>query len=672
MLISTATSFKAKGEHLHGGRSLQTPLVQTLGSLLLGLMVLAVFSPEAAAQTFVGDDDNDGQIVFDDFENGIVDGEYFVFAGGGAGIGLAETSDEPAESSGSTALEATIEGAGGGGFAGYGKGFNSEISVDGIDVSGLGDDPYFTMYFKSNATVEYTLEINLQEDQDGNGTYDGSGAVDDEFQFNYTVSPTASGYTRISVPFSQFFDDNAVNTGGDGVLSDQIANIVFAIGGLPAETFTFTVDDIIYSNTDLGDGSGGGGGGDDGGITFRGDDNGDGILVFDIFEDYTVGDPISGSGQPYFAFSGNGAGIDNITVSNDVPAEASSAIAQNNSTKALEATFNGGDGTGFLGFGRGVSSEVDPTGFDISALNSNPYVTLYFQSTATAQYGFIIEIQEDSNGDGTWDGANEDNFRYTHTVDPSTSGYEFLSIQASQFTALNNSDDGTLDLSRIGNIVFLIAGDQAGLPAETFTVNVDDLGFTDDGSPLPVEFDGFDVQADGSDALLTWRTLSETNNALFDVQVASQSGAFHTVGSVKGAGTTAEPQRYRFRVTDLAPGVHQFRLRQVDFDGTASFSDTKTLAMGTDGPFTMVQNLPNPIGPGQTATLKYVVRDREPVQVELYNVLGQRVRVLHDGVSTPGSVATVQLSTSDLASGMYFVRITGTSFSRTERVSVVR
>ena len=200
---------------------------------------------------FRGDDDGDGQIVFDAFEDEIQEGEYFSFAGS-AGISLAQSNDVPMESSGTTALAATIEGGAGGGFAGYGKGTGSDIQVQGLDLSALGSDPYLTMYIQSDATVPYTLEINLQEDQDGNGSFDGDGAVDDEFQYNYAVSPDASGYTRISVPLSAFTDDNAVNPGGDGELSSRIANLVFAIGNLPAETFTFTVDDIIFSDTDLG------------------------------------------------------------------------------------------------------------------------------------------------------------------------------------------------------------------------------------------------------------------------------------------------------------------------------------------------------------------------------------------------------------------------------------
>jgi len=205
---------------------------------------------------FRGDDDSDGRITFDNFEDGLQDDEYFSFSGGGAGIGLAESMDTPADSDGALALEVSIDGGAGGGFAGFGKGVASEVDVDGIDVSDLGSDPYLTLFIKSDATQPYELEINLQEDQDGNGTFDGNGLVDDEFEFTYLVEPGASDYTRLSVPLSAFEDDNAVNNGGDGGLSSRIANLVFAIGNLPGEAFALTIDDIIYSSEDLGPGEG--------------------------------------------------------------------------------------------------------------------------------------------------------------------------------------------------------------------------------------------------------------------------------------------------------------------------------------------------------------------------------------------------------------------------------
>ena len=72
----------------------------------------------------------------------------------------------PADSDGSTAIAASIDGGAGGGFAGFGKGVGSEIEVDGIDVSDLGNDPYFTMFIQSNATepLETIAEVGTISD----------------------------------------------------------------------------------------------------------------------------------------------------------------------------------------------------------------------------------------------------------------------------------------------------------------------------------------------------------------------------------------------------------------------------------------------------------------------------------------------------------------------------
>jgi hypothetical protein len=400
--------------------------------------------------------------------------------------------------------------------------------------------------------------------------------------------------------------------------------------------------------------------------TFVGDNDGDGLIAIDTFESFAVGDGIGGTNLPFFVFGGNGATFNGLTASNNVPS------AGINTTVSAEASISGGDGNGFVGFGKGVNSDVEDNGFDISGLGSDPSVVFYLESTATTQYGLIVEIQEDTNGNGVFDGATEDNFRSTYTVDPSTSGYEFVSIPLSQFAALNNADDGALDRTQVGNVLFLIAGDQAGLPAEAFTLNIDEFGFSDDGSPLPVELAGFNVRASDNDAVLTWQTLSETDNDRFDVQLASRGSQFRTVGTVRGAGTTTEMQRYQFRVPSLDPGVHQFRLRQVDIDGTATLSDTRTLSIGTDAPFTMMKRTANPVSMGQTATMSFIVKENEPVRVELFNVLGQRVQTISTGSVSPGAETMVRIPTDDLASGQYFVRMTGSSFTQTERLSVIR
>jgi hypothetical protein len=70
--------------------------------------------------------------------------------------------------------------------------------------------------------------------------------------------------------------------------------------------------------------------------------------------------------------------------------------------------------------------------------------------------------------------------------------------------------------------------------------------------------------------------------------------------------------------------------------------------------------------------MSFIVKENEPVRVELFNVLGQRVQTISTGSVSPGAETMVRIPTDDLASGQYFVRMTGSSFTQTERLSVIR
>ncbi len=91
---------------------------------------------------------------------------------------------------------------------------------------------------------------------------------------------------------------------------------------------------------------------------------------------------------------------------------------------------------------------------------------------------------------------------------------------------------------------------------------------------LPVELTTFAALADGAGALLRWQTASEVNNAGFAVeqQDPTRAAAWLPVAFVDGHGTTAAAHAYSYRIAQLAPGLHRFRLRQLDLDGTAHVS----------------------------------------------------------------------------------------------------
>lgn len=184
---------------------------------------------------------------------------WFAFGGsvGGGGIGP-NAVDLPPVNGGVFSLE-TGWGSGGvpGYFGGFGRTnpvdltgtthFNFWINPDGIDGIGGNQD--------------YTIEINLQDDDNGDNTI--TQDDDDEFQYNLLVGPEGSevvsggGWQFVSIPFTNFFDDNSYLFGGNGILdataasnggNGQLINVVFAIISNNGADATFRTDYWIFSN----------------------------------------------------------------------------------------------------------------------------------------------------------------------------------------------------------------------------------------------------------------------------------------------------------------------------------------------------------------------------------------------------------------------------------------
>ena len=191
-----------------------------------------------------------------------------------------------------------------------------------------------------------------------------------------------------------------------------------------------------------------------------------------------------------------------------------------------------------------------------------------------------------------------------------------------------------------------------------------------DLAELPVELAAFDLALDGTTVLLTWRTATEKNNAGFEVQRQSTTERFETVTFVEGHGTTSEPQTYAYRIADLAPGRHTFRLKQVDADGSFTYSaEVEAIVAAPEG-YHLSAAYPNPFNPRTQFELS--VRQVQHVRVELFDALGRRVAVVYDGEVGAQDVRTLTVEGSGLASGVYLVRAVGETFAATQRVTLVK
>jgi len=86
------------------------------------------------------------------------------------------------------------------------------------------------------------------------------------------------------------------------------------------------------------------------------------------------------------------------------------------------------------------------------------------------------------------------------------------------------------------------------------------------------------------------------------------------------------------------------------------------------------QNYPNPFNP--TTSIRYSLQRTSQVEVTVYNMLGQTVKVLESGVQAPGIYETTwdgkDTNGKEAASGMYLYRISTQDFTETRKMMLLK
>jgi len=95
------------------------------------------------------------------------------------------------------------------------------------------------------------------------------------------------------------------------------------------------------------------------------------------------------------------------------------------------------------------------------------------------------------------------------------------------------------------------------------------------------------------------------------------------------------------------------------------------VSVGLDAVYAVSEAYPNPAVRGR-ATVEVAVQETQPVRAAVYDMLGRRVAVLHDGPLAAQKTHRLTLETSRWTSGTYFVRVNGAHFTAMRKVVVAR
>lgn len=202
--------------------------------------------------------------------------------------------------------------------------------------------------------------------------------------------------------------------------------------------------------------------------------------------------------------------------------------------------------------------------------------------------------------------------------------------------------------------------------------------------PVPVELASFTASANGNSVTLNWITASEVNNRGFDIlrkvsnlpagQAGTQSTVsnieYELIGFVEGKGTTTDLTYYLFDDKNLSAGTYQYRIRQIDFDGTFKYFNLEELIEITSPmTFELLQNYPNPFNPSTRISWQSPVGSWQVLKV--FDVLGNEVKTLVNEYKPAGSYEVVFYA-SGLASGVYYYQLRTGEYLQTKKMLLIR
>jgi len=283
-------------------------------------------------------------------------------------------------------------------------------------------------------------------------------------------------------------------------------------------------------------------------------------------------------------------------------------------------------------------------------------------------------------GDVGLDDDDFPNFFGTSAAAPHAAGVVALMLDRDETLSASevkdNLQSGAIDITeRSGPFLSTSESDKTAIPNGSGDDAFSGAGLiqADASPPLPVELAGFSASLRENTSVLSWQTLSEENNAGFEVQRTptgtSEWSTIDFVESQAPSGTSTESQSYRFRDAPLpyAADTLRYRLRQIDLDGSATTTAPITVVR-RPGELELKPPFPNPVQ--EQARVRFAGPGRQKAALRLYDTLGRTVRTLTEG--PVNGHQEIQVDLSGVPSGTYFLRLQAGDQTEMQQMTVVR
>lgn len=170
---------------------------------------------------------------------------------------------------------------------------------------------------------------------------------------------------------------------------------------------------------------------------------------------------------------------------------------------------------------------------------------------------------------------------------------------------------------------------------------------------LPIELIEFKAKCNNNNVDLTWATASERNNDRFIIEKSLDAMNFTEIATIAGAGNSIEQIDYSLTDYDYYGGDVYYRLLQVDYDGTKTYSEIVSVKCSNWENDPNISVFPNPFSSELTIVLENF--RNEPATIEIYDVMGRNIKQMQ--IDSPRNEYETTFNLDNIPAGIYNVRV---------------
>ncbi|MBX2843077.1 MAG: T9SS type A sorting domain-containing protein [Flammeovirgaceae bacterium] len=176
---------------------------------------------------------------------------------------------------------------------------------------------------------------------------------------------------------------------------------------------------------------------------------------------------------------------------------------------------------------------------------------------------------------------------------------------------------------------------------------------------LPVELYYFKGENSGDRNIIHWATIQEKNNDYFLLEKSANGYTFKEIAKIVGQGTSYQINKYEFLDNNPEQGNNYYRLKQVDIDGTFSFTEVINISNRSTLDFQTLL-YPNPVQKDGTLKINYFGNVPETITLLMLDLSGKEVYYQEKTIDKGSNIIEVDLSKINLQKGIYIIETGGT------------